>query len=137
MKRRYLLDTNICIYIAKQQPPEVKARFERLKPGQLVMSAVTYGELYYGACKRSQRAKALAQLEELVQDIPVENLDATVARAYGKIRTVLEENGRVIGNNDLWIGAHALALELTLATNNEREFNRIAGLSVENWARRA
>ena len=85
----------------------------------------------------SQRAKALAQLEELVQDIPVENLDATVARAYGKIRAALEESGRVIGNNDLWIGAHALALDVTLATNNEREFNRIAGLSVENWARRA
>jgi tRNA(fMet)-specific endonuclease VapC len=137
MKRRYMLDTNICIYIAKQQPPEVKARFEGLKPGQLVLSAITYGELYYGACKSSQRAKALAQLEELVQDIPVENLDAKVARAYGKIRAALEENGRVIGNNDLWIGAHALALEVTLATNNEREFNRIAGLSVENWARRA
>jgi tRNA(fMet)-specific endonuclease VapC len=64
VKRRYMLDTNICIYIAKHQPSEVKARFERLKPGQLVMSAITYGELYYGACKSSQRAKALTQLGE-------------------------------------------------------------------------
>jgi tRNA(fMet)-specific endonuclease VapC len=130
-----MLDTNICIYIAKHQPPQVKARFERLKPGQLVMSAITYGELYYGASKSSQRAKALTQLQELVQDIPVENLDATVARAYGEIRAALEEQGRLIGNNDLWIGAHALALNVTLATNNERGFKRIPGLSIENWTK--
>jgi tRNA(fMet)-specific endonuclease VapC len=130
-----MLDTNICIYIAKHQPPGVKARFERLKPGQLIMSAITYGELYYGACKSSQRTKALAQLAELVHDIPVEKLDSTAARAYGEIRAALEEKGRLIGNNDLWIGAHALALDVTLATNNEREFRRIAGLSVENWTK--
>lgn len=135
MKPRYMLDTNICIYIAKHQPPQVKARFERLKPGQLVMSAITYGELNYGARKSSQRAKALTQLQELAQDIPVENLDATVARAYGKIRAALEEQGQLIGNNDLWTGAHALALNVTLATNNEREFKRIPGLSIENWTK--
>lgn len=135
MKPRYMLDTNICIYIAKHQPPEVKARFERLKPGQLVMSAITYGELYYGACKSSQRARALRQIEELVQDIPVANLDAITARVYGEIRATLEGQGRLIGNNDLWIGAHAMALDVTLATNNEREFKRIAGLSVENWTK--
>ena len=135
MKPRYMLDTNICIYIAKHQPPEVKARFERLKPGQMVMSAITYGELHYGACKSSQRAKALTQLEELVQDIPVDGLESTAARAYGEIRATLEEKGRLIGNNDLWIGAHAMALDVTLATNNEREFKRIAGLSVENWTK--
>ena len=135
MKPRYMLDTNICIYIAKHQPPEVKARFKRLKPGQLVMSAITYGELHYGACKSGQRAKALTQLEELVQDITVENLDSGAARAYGEIRATLEERGRLIGNNDLLIGAHAMALDVTLATNNEREFKRIAGLSVENWAK--
>ena len=71
----YMLDTTICIHIAKHQPPEVKARFERLRPGQLVMSAITYGELYYGASKSNQRAKAFSQLAKLVQDIPVEKLD--------------------------------------------------------------
>lgn len=135
MKSRYMLDTNICIYIAKHQPSEVKARFERLKPGQLVMSAITYGELYHGAYKSSQRARALMQIEELVQDIPVENLDVITARVYGEIRATLEGQGRPIGNNDLWIGAHAMALDVTLATNNEREFKRIAGLSVENWTK--
>ena len=64
-----------------------------------------------------------------------ENLGLAVARAYGEIRARLEERGRLIGNNDLWIGAHAMALDVTLATNNQREFKRIAGLSVENWAK--
>jgi tRNA(fMet)-specific endonuclease VapC len=135
MKPRYMLDTNICIYIARHQPPEVKVRFERLKPGQLVMSAITYGELQYGASESSQRAKVLIQIEELVRDIPVEDLTSAAARAYGEIRAALEKQGRVIGNNDLWIGAHAMAMDVTLATNNEREFKRIAGLSVENWAK--
>jgi len=135
MKARYMLDTNICIYIAKHQPPEVQARFERLKPGELVMSAITYGELCYGVSKSSQRARASAQLEELVRDIPVENLDAVAAQIYGEIRATLEKQGRLIGNNDLWIGAHAMSLGVTLATNNEREFKRIAGLSVENWTK--
>src|ERR1019366_1253225 len=102
MKPRYLLDTNICIYIAKHQPPEVKARFERLKPGQLVMAAITYGELYYGASKSSQRARGLTQIEELVQNILVENLDLITARVYGEIRATLERQGHPIGNNDLW-----------------------------------
>jgi tRNA(fMet)-specific endonuclease VapC len=98
------------------------------------MSAITHGELYYGACKSNQRTKALTQLEELIQDIPVAELGSSATQTYGEVRTALEKQGRPIGNNDLWIGAHALALGLTLATNNEREFKRIAGLSVENWA---
>jgi tRNA(fMet)-specific endonuclease VapC len=135
VKPRYMLDTNICIYIAKHQPPKVKARFDRLKPGQLVMSAITYGELYYGASKSNQRARALTLIEELVQDIPVEDLNSMAAKTYGEIRASLEMQGRLIGNNDLWIGAHAMALDVTLATNNEREFKRIPGLSVENWTK--
>lgn len=133
MKARYMLDTNICIYIAKHQPVKVRDRFESLKSGQLVMSAITYGELRYGASKSNQRSKAIAQLEALVNDVPVETLDASVAEAYGEVRSALERQGRPIGNNDLWIGAHALALNLTLVTNNDREFKRIPDLSVENW----
>ena len=130
-----MLDTDICIYISKRRPPEVKARFERLKPGQMLMSVITYGELYYGASKSNQRAKALAQLARTVQDIPVEDLDSTASEAYGMIRAALEKQGRVIGNNDLWIAAHAMALDVTLATNNDREFLRVTGLSVENWTK--
>jgi tRNA(fMet)-specific endonuclease VapC len=135
MKPRYMLDTNICIYIANRRPPEVKAHFERLKPGQLVMSAVTYGELAYGVSKSHRRNQALHQLDELLHSIPIEPIDAEAALVYGEIRAYLEKKGMLIGNNDLWIGAHALARHLTLATNNEREFKRIPGLSLENWAR--
>jgi tRNA(fMet)-specific endonuclease VapC len=135
VKPLYMLDTDICIHIARHQSPTVKARFERLRPGQVVMSAITYGELYYGASKSNQRDNALARLTELVQDVPVEYLDSRAAEAYGDIRATLERRGRVIGNNDLWIGAHAMALGVTLATNNQREFERIAGLSVENWTK--
>ena len=135
MNPRYMLDTDICIYISKQKPSGVKARFDRLKPGQTVMSVITYGELYYGASKSSQKAKALANLAGMVQDIPVEYLDSTTSEAFGKIRAELEAQGRVIGSNDLWIAAHAMALDVTLATNNDREFLRIAGLSVENWTK--
>jgi tRNA(fMet)-specific endonuclease VapC len=135
MKPRYMLDANICIYIAKHQPPEARAHFERLKPGQLVMSAITYGELCYGASKSTERARALAQIEELTQLIPVESPGPKAAQTYGEIRSRLEKEGRPIGNNDLWIGAHAMVLDVTLATNNEREFKRIPGLRVENWVK--
>jgi tRNA(fMet)-specific endonuclease VapC len=113
----------------------VKARFERLKPGQLILSVITYGELYYGAHQSNQRTKAFALLDELVEDIPVQALTRPAAQAYGAIRATLERQGRRIGNNDRWIGAHAIALNVTLAANKEGEFKRIAGLSVENWTK--
>lgn len=128
-----MLDTDICIYISKRRPSVVKERFERLKPGQMIMSVITYGELYYGASKSNQRAEALAQLGRTVLDIPVEDLTSTASQTYGMIRAALEKQGRIIGNNDLWIAAHAMAMNVTLATNNDREFLRVTGLSVENW----
>jgi tRNA(fMet)-specific endonuclease VapC len=129
----YMLDTNICIYIAREKPPSMRARFSQFRPGQLVMSAITHGELAYGAAKSADRSRALSQLESLVHAIPVESLSVDVSKSYGAIRAALEIQGRVIGNNDLWIAAHALALDLPLATTNEREFRRVPGLSVENW----
>lgn len=134
MNSLYMLDTNICIYIVKHRPPEVKSRFERFKPGQLVISIVTFGALWYGARKSSETNRAISLLESFTRDVPVAPLDSAAGRAYGEIRARLERQGRPIGNNDLWIAAHALALGLTLATNNEREFKRVPGLSVENWA---
>lgn len=130
-----MLDTDICIYLAKNQHPQVTARFERLKPEQLVMSAITYGELQYGANKSNQRSRTLSQLAELIQYIPVESLSPSAAEAYGEIRATLEKQGRLIGNNDLWIAAHAMAMNVTLATNNEHEFLRVTGISVENWTK--
>src|ERR1700735_1687347 len=128
MPARFLLDTNICIYIRRRRPPAVMARFERLKPGEAVLSVITYGELLYGAEKSTQRAQSLRMLEELAAMMPVMPLPPEAGQSYGAIRAVLESKGEIIGNNDLWIAAHAKTAGLTLVTNNEREFNRIAGL---------
>jgi tRNA(fMet)-specific endonuclease VapC len=134
MEARFLLDTNICIYIRRKKPEEVLRRFRKLKAGEAVLSVITFGELVYGAEKNAQRAAALELLRELARVLPVMGLPETAADAYGTIRAELERNGQMIGNNDLWIAAHAKAAGLTLVTNNEREFRRVRGLKVENWA---
>jgi len=130
---RYLLDTNICIYIKNHRPPEVLARFSKLPPGKVAMSAITYGELCFGAEKSSQPKESHRILEHLAALIPVLPLDENVSAHYGKIRQQLQAKGKPIGNNDLWIAAHALAGKLILVTNNEKEFKRVPGLKVENW----
>jgi tRNA(fMet)-specific endonuclease VapC len=134
MEPRYLLDTNICIYIRQKRPAEVLRRFQKLRPGEAVLSVITYGELLYGAAKSQQRLAALERLRELVHLLPAVPLPETAAEAYGRIRAELESRGEMIGNNDLWIAAHAMAAGLTLVTNNEREFQRVRGLKVRNWA---
>ncbi len=133
MAPRYLLDTNICIYIAKHNPPAVRARFEKISAAALAMSVVTLGELQHGAEKSQARDKALAVLQQLQKAIAVMPLTATAGLHYGQIRSALERSGQPIGNNDLWIAAHARAEGWTLVTNNEREFRRVPGLAVENW----
>lgn len=134
MEPRFLLDTNICIYIRQKRPDEVLRRFRKLRAGEAVLSVITYGELLYGAAKSAQRAAALERLRELINLLPALPLPETAAEAYGTIRAHLEARGEMIGNNDLWIAAHALASNLTLVTNNEREFRRVHGLKVQNWA---
>jgi tRNA(fMet)-specific endonuclease VapC len=130
---RYMLDTNICIYIQRQKPVEVLTRFEKLKPGDAGISVVTWGELLYGAEKSRQRKKILFLLDEFSTIIPVLPIPEDAGKAYGSIRASLESKGTPIGNNDLWIAAHAKAASLTLVTNNEREFQRVPGLKVQNW----
>jgi tRNA(fMet)-specific endonuclease VapC len=130
---RYLLDTNICIYIKNHRPAEVLARFSKLPPGKVAMSAVTYGELCCGAKKSSKPKETRQILEHLISLIPVLPLDESVSMHYGKIRQQLQASGKPIGNNDLWIAAHALAGKLILVTNNLAEFERVPGLKVENW----
>jgi len=131
---RYLLDTNICIYIRQKKPVEISRRFEKLRPTEAAISIVTYGELLYGAEKSTHRSAALERLRELVSLLPVLPLGEAVGQAYGKIRADLEFRGELIGNNDLWIAAHAMADELILVTNNEKEFKRVRGLQIQNWA---
>jgi tRNA(fMet)-specific endonuclease VapC len=134
MEPRFLLDTNICIYIRRKKPEGVLRRFRALKQGEAVLSVITFGELIYGAEKSAQREAALELLRELARMLPVMGLPETAADAYGTIRAELERKGQMIGNNDLWIAAHAKAAELTLVSNNEREFRRVQGLKIQNWA---
>ena len=130
---RFLLDTNICIYIRQQRPPEVPKRFRSLRPGEAAISVITYGELRYGAEKSRDRERALDLLRRLVALLPVLPLPEQAGEICGAVRADLERRGEVIGNNDLWIAAHALAAGLVLATNNQREFARIQGLELADW----
>ena len=133
MSTCYLLDTNICIYIAKHNPPAVRERFARHTSRELAMSVITLGELRFGAEKSQSRERALAVLAHLEQLIPVHALPEIAGEHYGQIRASLNRVGQPIGNNDLWLAAHARAEGWILVTNNEREFIRVPGLQVENW----
>jgi tRNA(fMet)-specific endonuclease VapC len=133
MALHYLLDTNICIYIAKKSPAAVLNRFEKLSIGEVGMSTITYGELIFGAQKSQHPKKTLSLLEELASLIPPLPLSTETGKFYGKIREMLEKKGNIIVNNDLWIAAHALSLNTTLVTNNMKEFSRIPHLKLDNW----
>ena len=133
MATRFLLDTNICIYIQRQKPEKVLARFKKLKPGDAAISVITWGELMYGAAKSIKRKKALQLLEEFKSFIPVLPMPEQAGNTYANIRASLESKETPIGNSDLWIAAHAKAAALTIITNNEREFKRVVGLKVRNW----
>jgi tRNA(fMet)-specific endonuclease VapC len=131
---RFLLDTNICIYIRQKRPGELLRRFEKLRQGEAAISVITYGELLYGAQKSTQRTSATERLRELMMLLPALALPEAAAGSYGKIRAELESKGEMIGNNDLWIAAHAMTADLILVTNNESEFRRVRGLKIQNWA---
>ena len=130
----YMLDTDICIYIIKRKPLRVLERLESIQPDQLSMSAITFAELMNGA-KKSQRVEAnVSRLNALGEILEICSFDQQAAVAYGDVRSSLEKRGEVIGPHDLLIAAHALSLDRTLITNNEREFKRVEGLKVDNWA---
>jgi tRNA(fMet)-specific endonuclease VapC len=135
MEARFLLDTDICIYVRQKRPASLLQRFHALQPGEAVVSVITYGELLYGAIKRGQMATEREKWRELVHLLPVLPLPVETSEKYGAIRAELEASGKVIRNNDLWIAAHAMAAGLMLVTNNEKEFRRVRGLRVQNWAK--
>jgi tRNA(fMet)-specific endonuclease VapC len=129
-----MLDTDICIYIIKRKPLRVLERLESIQPDQLSMSAITFAELMNGA-KKSQRVEAnISRLNALGEILEICSFDQQAALAYGDVRSSLEKRGEVIGPHDLLIAAHALSLDRILVTNNEREFKRVEGLKVDNWA---
>lgn len=128
------MDTDTCIYLRRKRPPRVVERLMRFSVGDVGMSVITYGELRFGAAKLNLRS-ALDGIDMLVAALPVQPLPAGTGDLYGAIRARLETRGEVIGPNDLWIAAHALALGVTLVTNNEKEFRRVDGLKIENWTK--
>lgn len=133
MKPRYLLDTNICIFIRKNRHPAIASKLASLRPGELAMSVITWGEVTLGVEKSRERVQATANLNKLRSLVPVLGLDDAVGDHYGAIRGQLELAGTPIGPNDLWIAAHARALGIPVVTNNTGEFGRISGLTVEDW----
>ena len=130
---RYLLDTNIVIYVIKRRPLQALEIFNR-NAGRMAISAITLAELQHGAEKSSNPAANLAVVEDLCSRLEVLPYGAKAAQHYGSIRATLEKQGQTIGVNDLHIAAHARSEGLTLVSNNLREFERVPALQFENWA---
>jgi tRNA(fMet)-specific endonuclease VapC len=128
-----MLDTNICIYIIKQKPPEVLKRFLEYQVGDITISAITLAELRYGVAKSRYRGKNAKALDEFILPLEVLPFDEEATKSYGEIRAALEKAGTPIGSMDLMIAAHAVCLDMTLVTNNTREFKRVPGLKVADW----
>lgn len=129
---KFLLDTNICIYIINARPPHVLERFRREAIGDIGISSITAAELAYGVAK-SGSARNRAALEKFLVPLEIAAFDADAIWHYGEIRAELERRGQPIGSLDTLIAAHALALDATLVTNNGAEFSRVKVLRVENW----
>jgi tRNA(fMet)-specific endonuclease VapC len=131
---RYLLDTNICIYLSKRSRPGLLTKLAQVPVDQAGISVVTYGELVYGAFKSERREENLHTIGEFIEAFRPLPLPVEAGHAYGRIKENLRAKGQIIGEDDLWIASHALAEGYILVTNNMREFRRIKGLQLENWA---
>lgn len=129
---KQMLDTNIVIYVIKRRPLEALETFNR-HAGQMCISSITFAELMHGAEKSSRPEHNLRQVEDFFSRLEVLDYGRKAALHYGEIRADLERRGVVIGVNDLHIAGHARSEGLTLVTNNLREFQRVAGLRLENW----
>lgn len=130
---RYLLDTNIVIYVIKRRPLQALELFNQ-QAGRMAISAITLAELMHGAEKSSKPPANLAVVEDFCSRLEVLAYGAKAAQHYGSIRAMLKRQGQTIGVNDLHIAAHARSEGLTLVTNNMREFERVEALQLENWA---
>ena len=128
----YMLDTNICIYVMKNYPLDLREKFNALAE-QLCISSITLGELYYGAEKSARRADNLTAIEQFVARLDVLPFADKAAAHYGQVRAELEPAGTPCGPHDMQIGGHARSEGLIIVTNNMREFTRIPGVRRENW----
>ena len=128
---RYLLDTNMCIYLMKNQPEEIAQRFERCYVGDVVISAITYAELVYGVAVSADPERAGINLSSLIEDIPVLPFDDAAGFAYGPIRLATRDSKK--DHLDKLIAAHAVSVNATVVTNNVKDFAKYPGVVVEDW----
>jgi len=134
---RFMMDTDTCIYILKQRPPEVIQAMKNQYINNLCISTITLAELEYGVAKSQHVSSNQTALLKFLAPIAVMPFDDSAAVKYGQIRAYLQGNGMKIGPYDLLIAAHALSKGLILVTNNTREFARVPGLSMENWVQKS
>jgi tRNA(fMet)-specific endonuclease VapC len=130
---RFLLDTNICIYIIKNKPPQVLAKFQTLDIYDIGISSITVAELEYGVYKSQRQEQNRVALSQFLIPLEILPFDEQATQIYGRIRAELERQGIVIGSMDMLIASQAISIGLTLVTNNVRELSRIPGLALENW----
>jgi len=131
----FVLDTNILIYLIKNQPPAIAQRVDAMsEDDRLCMSFITWAELLKGAERSTRKPEVLRRLDALARQVPVIYPDGqAICRHYAEQFTRLKDIGALIGANDLWIACHALAEDATLVTHNTREFQRVSGLRLEDW----
>ena len=130
---KFLLDTNICIYLIKQKPPDILPKFNTHQVGDIGVSSITVAELEFGVQKSQFPQKNQQALEQFLIPLNIVNFDRAAAIIYGDIRAKLEKQGTPIGSLDTLIAAHALSLNVTLITNNVKEFKRLPNLKLDNW----
>jgi tRNA(fMet)-specific endonuclease VapC len=131
---KYMLDTNICIYLIKQNPAKVIKHFKSHAIGDIGISSITLAELRCGVSKSQHIEKNQQALDEFILPLEIADFDEKAALEYGSIRAELERAGKPIGSMDMPIGAHAYALGVTLVTNNTKEFNKIKNLKIADWS---
>ncbi len=129
----FLLDTDICIYIIKRKPQHVIDRFQTLSLSDIGVSSLTIAELEYGAYKSQRVEQNRAALNQFLLPLEIVPFDESVTQIYGNLRATLERRGTIIGGIDMLIASQAIALSLTLVTNNTKEFSRIQNLDLDNW----
>ena len=132
---KYLLDTNICIYIIKKRPPRVFHKLTEIDISDVGISSITLSELEYGVEKSQFPERNRIGLLEFLSPVEIYGYDDSAAKEYGIIRAKLEKKGAIIGSLDMLIAAHAISLGLILITNNENEFKKVPKLKIENWVR--
>ena len=131
---KYLLDTNICIYIINEKPEKVLEKFEQYQVHEFGISSITHAELQYGVQKSKHNTKNQKALDEFLMPLTIFPFQGKkMVSLYGKIRTFLESQGKIIGPLDILIAAHAQSLNLTIISNNIKEFSRVPNLKCENW----